>query len=47
MTVGQGAFEIRTFIAVAAGGSRAGNDSIFAADPIFTVSCTVGTMEVA
>ena len=44
---GQGAFEIRTFIAVAAAAGGAGTVRYVQPIPIFAVSCTVGTMEVA
>ena len=43
---GQGAFEIRTFIAVAAAAGGAGKVQYAQPIPIFAVSCTVGTMEV-
>ena len=43
---GQGAFEIRTFIAVAAAAGGAGTVRYARPIPIFAVSCTVGTMEV-
>ena len=44
---GQGGFEIRTFIAVAGGGTRAGEIRFYAPIPIFSVGCTVGVMTVA
>jgi 2,3-dihydroxyphenylpropionate 1,2-dioxygenase len=43
---GQGAFEIRTFIAVAAAAGGRGVIRHSQAIPIFAVSCTVGVMEV-
>ena len=44
---GQGGFEIRTFIAVAAAARGAGTIRFYAPIPIFSVGCTVGTMEIA
>ena len=44
---GQGAFEIRTFVALAAAARGAGTVRYSRAIPIFAVSCTVGTMELA
>ena len=44
---GQGGFEIRTFIAVARRGTRAGEIRFYAPIPIFSVGCTVGVMTVA
>ena len=44
---GQGAFEIRTFIALAAAARGQGVVRHCAQIPIFAVSCTVGVMEVA
>ena len=44
---GQGAFEIRTLIALAAAARGVGTVRYSQAIPIFAVSCTVGTMEVA
>lgn len=43
---GQGAFEIRTFIAVAAAARGPGTVHHAQAIPIFAVTCTVGTMEI-
>jgi len=45
---GQGGFEIRTFISVAAAANGAkGHVQFYAAIPIFAVGCTVATMDVA
>ena len=44
---GQGAFEIRTFIALAAAAGGQGTVHYSQPVPIFAVSCTVGTMEIA
>ena len=44
---GQGGFEIRTFIAVAAAARGAGTIRFYAPIPIFSVGCTVGVMEIA
>jgi aromatic ring-opening dioxygenase catalytic subunit (LigB family) len=44
---GQGGFEIRTFIAVAAAAGGAGTVDHYAPIPIFSVGCTVGRMEIA
>jgi hypothetical protein len=44
---GQGGFEIRTFIAVAAAARGAGRVMFYAPIPIFAVGCTVATMAVA
>ncbi|HSF84054.1 MAG TPA: extradiol ring-cleavage dioxygenase [Acidimicrobiia bacterium] len=45
---GQGSFEIRTFIAVAAAArGRPGQVLFYAPIPIFAVGCTIGLMEVA
>ena len=44
---GQGGFEIRTFIAVAAAARGAGTIRFYAPIPIFSVGCTVGLMAVA
>jgi aromatic ring-opening dioxygenase catalytic subunit (LigB family) len=44
---GQGGFEIRTFIAVAAAARGRGAIRFYAPIPIFSVGCTVGVMEVA
>jgi 2,3-dihydroxyphenylpropionate 1,2-dioxygenase len=44
---GQGGFEIRTFIAVAAAARGRGHIRFYAPIPIFSVGCTVGLMEVA
>jgi aromatic ring-opening dioxygenase catalytic subunit (LigB family) len=44
---GQGGFEIRTFIAVAAAARGRGTIRHYAPIPIFSVGCTVGTMDVA
>ena len=44
---GQGGFEIRTFIAVAAAARGAGEIRFYAPIPIFSVGCTVGVMAVA
>ena len=43
---GQGAFEIRTFIAIAAAAGGQGAVRHAQPIPIFAVSCTVGVMEV-
>lgn len=44
---GQGAFEIRTFIAVAAAAGGRGTVRHAQAIPIFAVTCTVATMDIA
>ena len=44
---GQGGFEIRTFIAVAAAARGRGTIRHYAPIPIFSVGCTVGTMDIA
>ena len=44
---GQGGFEIRTFISVAAAARGPGRVRFYAPIPIFSVGCTVGTMDVA
>jgi 2,3-dihydroxyphenylpropionate 1,2-dioxygenase len=44
---GQGGFEIRTFISVAAAAGGQGEIWFYAPIPIFAVGCTVGVMEVA
>ncbi len=44
---GQGGFEIRTFIAVAAAARGQGHVQHYAPIPIFAVGCTVGVMDVA
>jgi aromatic ring-opening dioxygenase catalytic subunit (LigB family) len=44
---GQGAFEIRTFIAVAAAARGRGTIQHSRPIPIFAVNCTVGTIEIA
>jgi aromatic ring-opening dioxygenase catalytic subunit (LigB family) len=44
---GQGGFEIRTFISVAAAAGGQGEVWFYAPIPIFAVGCTVGVMEVA
>jgi aromatic ring-opening dioxygenase catalytic subunit (LigB family) len=44
---GQGGFEIRTFIAVAAAARGAGHVRFYAPIPIFSVGCTVATMAIA
>lgn len=44
---GQGGFEIRTFIAAAAAARGTGTLHYFEPIPVFAVSCTVATMEVA
>jgi 2,3-dihydroxyphenylpropionate 1,2-dioxygenase len=44
---GQGGFEIRTFIAVAAAARGRGTIRHYAPIPIFSVGCTIGTMEIA
>lgn len=44
---GQGGFEIRSFIAVAAAARGAGQVLYCQPIPIFAVSCTAATMEVA
>jgi len=44
---GQGGFEIRTFVALAAAAGGAGTVHFYAAIPIFAVGCTVATMEIA
>jgi 2,3-dihydroxyphenylpropionate 1,2-dioxygenase len=43
---GQGGFEIRTFIAVAAAARGAGEIRHYAPIPIFSVGCTVATMAI-
>ena len=43
---GQGGFEVRTFIAVAAAARGQGTISFYAPIPIFSVGCTVGTMSI-
>lgn len=43
---GQGGFEIRTFISVAAAAGGRGEVQFYAPIPIFAVGCTVGTMQV-
>jgi len=43
---GQGGFEIRTFIAVAAAARGRGTVHFYAPIPIFAVGCTVATMEI-
>ena len=43
---GQGGFEIRTFLAVAAAARGRGTISFYAPIPIFSVGCTVGRMTV-
>ncbi len=43
---GQGGFEIRTFIAVAAAAAGPGEIRFYAPIPIFSVGCTVATMRV-
>ena len=44
---GQGGFEIRTFIAVAAAARGAGEIRFYQPIPIFSVGCTVGVMAIA
>jgi 2,3-dihydroxyphenylpropionate 1,2-dioxygenase len=44
---GQGGFEIRTFIAVAAAAGGEGELRHYAPIPIFSVGCTVATMAIA
>ena len=44
---GQGGFEIRTFIAVAAAARGPGTVRFYAPIPIFSVGCTVATMAIA
>jgi aromatic ring-opening dioxygenase catalytic subunit (LigB family) len=44
---GQGGFEIRTFIAVAAAAKGHGQVQHYAAIPIFAVGCTIGVMDIA
>ncbi len=44
---GQGGFEIRTFISVAAAARGRGHLAHYAPVPIFAVGCTVATMEIA
>ncbi|MEO7709391.1 MAG: extradiol ring-cleavage dioxygenase, partial [Caldimonas sp.] len=44
---GQGGFEIRTFIAVAAAARGVGEIRFYEPIPIFSVGCTVGVMDVA
>ncbi|MEO7057890.1 MAG: extradiol ring-cleavage dioxygenase [Caldimonas sp.] len=43
---GQGGFEIRTFLAVAAAARGRGEIRFYAPIPIFSVGCTVGTMSI-
>jgi len=43
---GQGAFEIRTFISVAAAAGGAGQVWFYAPIPVFAVGCTIGVMDV-
>ena len=43
---GQGGFEIRTFIAVAAAARGRGEIRHYAPIPIFSVGCTVATMTI-
>ncbi|HTK36528.1 MAG TPA: extradiol ring-cleavage dioxygenase [Caulobacteraceae bacterium] len=44
---GQGGFEIRTFIALAAAARGRGNVRFYAPIPIYAVGCTAATMEIA
>jgi 2,3-dihydroxyphenylpropionate 1,2-dioxygenase len=44
---GQGGFEIRTFIAVAAAARGAGHVQHYAPIPIFAVGCTIATMDIS
>jgi aromatic ring-opening dioxygenase catalytic subunit (LigB family) len=44
---GQGGFEIRTFIAIAAAAQGRGSLTYYRPIPIFSVGCTVATMEIA
>jgi 2,3-dihydroxyphenylpropionate 1,2-dioxygenase len=44
---GQGGFEIRTFIAVAAAARGQGSIRFYAPIPIFSVGCTIGLMDIA
>jgi aromatic ring-opening dioxygenase catalytic subunit (LigB family) len=44
---GQGGFEIRTFISVAAAAGGAGHVMFYAPIPIFAVGCTAATMDIA
>jgi len=44
---GQGGFEIRTFISVAAAARGAGHLQHYMPIPIFAVGCTVATMDIA
>jgi aromatic ring-opening dioxygenase catalytic subunit (LigB family) len=44
---GQGAFEIRTFLALAAAARGRGEVRHYAPIPIFAVGCTIGVMEIA
>ena len=44
---GQGGFEIRTFIALAAAAGGTGTINFFAPIPIFAVGCTVGEMSIS
>jgi hypothetical protein len=44
---GQGGFEIRTFISVAAAARGAGHLQHYRPIPIFAVGCTVATMDIA
>jgi 2,3-dihydroxyphenylpropionate 1,2-dioxygenase len=44
---GQGGFEIRTFLAVAAAARGPGSVGFYAPIPIFSVGCTVGRMAIA
>jgi aromatic ring-opening dioxygenase catalytic subunit (LigB family) len=44
---GQGAFEIRTFVSIAAAARGKGTIRYAQAIPIFSVTCTIGVMEIA
>ena len=44
---GQGGFEIRTFISVAAAARGTGHLQHYAPIPIFAVGCTIGVMDIA
>jgi aromatic ring-opening dioxygenase catalytic subunit (LigB family) len=44
---GQGGFEIRTFISIAAAAQGRGNLQYYRPIPIFSVGCTIATMEIA
>jgi 2,3-dihydroxyphenylpropionate 1,2-dioxygenase len=44
---GQGGFEIRTFISVAAAAGGRGEVQFYAPIPVFAVGCTVGVMSIA